>query len=198
MKRLATFFLSFALIFGACAFTACDDKPSASSDTWKSYFVFDNVTVTITEKESSSNPEDDVTTKETGNMKFAGNAWTSYSIYAVTFSDGTHYPAPVTMYYDGTQGYVNGNPSKEVSSDSHYLASIEMLAYYESSFTEQEEGVFFSESVSIYEDITLTIVEEKIQSISYTIFSNVSEGVTYTTQEIYTFSAWGETTIQAE
>lgn len=161
---------------------------------WASYFEFDNVTVT---KTSSTYYSDlDMTISDTEHIKVQGNRW----LWETTdyYYDDTLYEDFV-VYFDGTNAYVYGVVDNEMNTQNVVFFLDADFSAYESSFTETSSGVFEADEISAYgvytyKDVCITVVNGNISSIVYSKDIAV-DGATYTQTTSYSFSSWGETTV---
>ncbi len=161
------------------------------STNWASYFVFDNVTAGLTTTwKYAAYPEFNST--ETESMKINGNAWLLVAEnYFKIYYDGTTLHKENTTV-DDEQLYLNG---------STWFQSVMMFSVYESLFTETSD-VYFTEEITMpeagvtYNNVKITITNDKISSVEYTLSVNTSEIVCDVTYK-YEFSNWGTTVVEA-
>ena len=167
------------------------------TNSWASYFVFDNVTARKTS--STHYPDLNQTFSDVEDIKVQGEEWLwEKSDY---YYNDTMY-GKFAVYFDGSDAYVNGVVDNEMNSQSMLFFLNADFSAYESSFTETATGVFEAAEISAYgvytyTDVCITISEGKIVSIEYTMNMSVS-GSTYTQTVAYMFDLWDDTTIDGE
>ena len=151
-------------------------------------FNIENATITITIEENTFEGGDSI---EMASRKIDGNRWVETSL---GFDAETYLPIDVVSYFDGENLYVDGVLT-DSSSHLSYIDIVFILAGCESYFIETEKGIYFAETVEhmgvvIYENVTITIVEDKIYTIEIIERDEVSESII-----LYTFSNYGTTEV---
>lgn len=153
------------------------DGGDFGNEEWAALFEIKNATVNITKITHVDGQPDTTSTKA---LIFSGDTWLS-----VSNTD--------TVYYDGTNYYLNGE--KNSSDVSHYsYMDFEDFADYSNDFTQTENG-YFAESIAgmfyeSYEDVSIVINSEgKISSVLYKEISSYDfDGQTTTFVDTYTVS----------
>lgn len=185
-----------AFVEGVCATCGYEKTTSPTptpSTSWKSYFVFENVTVAKTTELDSGSILDCKTTEK---LLVQGKQWLWQGTYDY-YSEGTLYDSdsPV-VYFDGKDAYENGTLNDVASyHKSEFLLHADFSAY-ESSFTQAASGVYEANEIKAdgvtYKNARVTTENGKIASLSVT--AEFFFGGTVQTEKIsYVFSDWGKT-----
>lgn len=169
--------------------------PVSVSDTeWNSYFAFTNLNATYTYTYEGSG----ITTGATETIKVADGKW----LYQTTnkYYDQSSYPR-YTVYFDGTNHYLNGVIDNEVeNSCEDMFMTAKLFASYKSSFLEMEEGVYVAESINMYgvmifDNVVLRVVDDKPVSLTFTCLYTNAGGSPMTEEGSFTFTEVGTTVI---
>lgn len=167
---------------------------SVSDAEWNSYFAFTNLNATYTYTYEGSG----ITTGATETIKVADGKW----LYQTTnkYYDQSSYPR-YTVYFDGTNHYLNGVIDNEVeNSCEDMFMTAKLFASYKSSFLEMEEGVYVAESINMYgvmifDNVVLRVADDKPVSLTFTCLYTNAGGSPMTEEGSFTFTEVGTTVI---
>ncbi len=171
------------------------------------YFVFDNVTVNRTMKQTTSvsgsdSPIDVMDTE--ASIKLNNGKW-NYVGKNAAIGGETSYDLFVN--YDGENTYVTfafqALDNVKDESYNHYgrsfLTYLGYIIEYEDNFVKSSEGVYTADEINYhtilnFSDIVVTIANDKMTSIKFTS-SNTNDNVIITQEYEYTFTDWGQTVV---
>lgn len=163
---------------------------------WEDYFEYDNVSITETlNAEYAYTPDGGSQTewsKQTlSSLKIAGNEWLYKS-------------ENETVYFDGNDAYLNGVVDANAESEKDVFLFWLDFSNKENAFT-KNGNTYFAQTLEhaygyTYENLTITISQDKVSSISYTqtTTSSLQGELIITETYTYTFTAWGETTMNGD
>ncbi len=165
----------------------CDYKLTPTPASWSSYFVFDNVTICLDVVSIIENTE---YSSNMATKKIDGAKWLETSS---DYDEETYEPIQIITYCDGENVYKNG-----VLITDEFYSSFDVLDFFsscENSFTEISNGVYYAETVeymgyTLYEKVTVTLVNQKLESIQIDLSTNETNSVMK-----YSFSDWGTTVV---
>ena len=164
-----------------------DSSPTISpSKSLADYLTLQNVTISETVTISGELFGSPITL--TSLIKINGEEWLEQS---------TSYGATTTVYFDGQVAYENGVETTDYLSPA-VMGTIEILSMKEDDFTKRSDNEFFAQTLSLgmgyaYDDVTISIVDERISSLNYSI-----ESEDFSTNYSYTFTDFGKTSIDGE
>jgi len=201
----ATYTQTISYSFGSWGETTVDGDEYTEPSAWRSYFDFDNVTITETKTyDINGTPQ----TSELGTVwKIVGDKW--LCIQDAASVDGT-VVAQHIAYFDGTNSYLTNfdmtGALVESISSYHYTSEYLMgnLPALEDRFEKTEQGnqiIYSANSIILYDIFTYTNVRVVVEngcivSIEYTVPNMMeADGIMYPGAYMYEFSAYGATTI---
>ncbi|MBQ7373936.1 MAG: hypothetical protein IJW64_05180 [Clostridia bacterium] len=166
----------------------CDYSLTPTPISWASYFVFDNVTISL---DVISIIENEEYSSNMATKKYDGAKWLEIN---TDYDDETYEPIQIITYCDGENVYENG---VLIAGDDAY-SSFDVLNLFSScgnSFTEISDDVYYAETVeymgyTLYEKVTVTILNKKLSSIEIDLSTSDSNSVMK-----YSFSDWGATVV---
>ncbi len=170
----------------------------APSSEWRSYFEFDNVTVSSTQITYANIS----TSKAVESLKLDGDKrLKTYILYAYDEEQWNATEPETTTYFDGENTYENGTLNNDADTDLASLGMVGLFEQYETSFTETSEGVFEAEQIVVatsdnisLTDIKITVAGGKISSAEYTLTQSSME-INFVSNATVIFTDWGTTTV---
>ena len=160
---------------------------------WEDYFEYDNVSITETvNAEYAYTPDGGTQTtwseQSVSSLKIAGNEWLLQS-------------EDETVYFDGSVAYLDGVIDANATGEKDIFLLWLDFSDKENAFTKNGE-TYSAQTLELeygytYENLTITISQDKLKTISYTQTTTSSAGgeLVMTNAYTYAFTAWGETTI---
>lgn len=170
-------------------------KPSDSTNSWSSYFVFDNLTAVKT----SNNSVNGMTTIDSDEIKVDDKKWSMYRTDTYTSSSGS-YTGHDVVYFDGENAYKDGVLDDSLKEEKDLFFYTLDFSLYEKSFTKTADNTYEASSIDVYgiytyTDVKIQISGDKISTVSYTLTYSEDYGG-YVSVVTATFSNWGTTVVE--